>query len=71
MNRGTYNQIVTLGPRVRGENVVAPGQSGDIRSPHFADQLPLYTNWQYKPMHLDNNDIRQHTSTVESIPVTT
>ncbi|HEV7205661.1 MAG TPA: penicillin acylase family protein [Jatrophihabitans sp.] len=53
MNRGTYNQIVSLVPgRVTGENVVAPGESGDVRSPHFADQLQLYATWHYKPMTL-------------------
>jgi penicillin amidase len=57
MNRGTYNQIVRLGPRVSARNVVAPGQSGDPASPHFADQLPLYTSWTYKPMRLDESDL--------------
>jgi len=53
MNRGTYNQIVSLVPgHVVGENVVAPGQSGDVRSPHFADQLSLYATWTYKHMTL-------------------
>jgi penicillin amidase len=53
MNRGTYNQIVALDPgALHGENVVAPGQSGDPRSPHFADQLQLYATWTYKRMSL-------------------
>jgi len=57
MNRGTYNQIVSLVPGdVEGENVVAPGQSGDVRSTHFADQLRLYATWKYKPMSLGTND---------------
>ena len=71
MNRGTYNQILDLGPSAHGENVVAPGQSGDPRSPHFADQLGLYATWRYKPMHLTDYDINNHTTTTESIPVTT
>ena len=59
MNRGTYNQIVHLGkgPRMYGQNVVAPGQSGVPTSPHFADQLPLYANWLYKPMRLHRQDL--------------
>jgi penicillin amidase len=54
MNRGTYNQIVHLGPgpMLYGQNVVAPGQSGDPFSPHFSDQLPLYASWAYKAMRL-------------------
>jgi penicillin amidase len=34
-------------------NVVQPGQSGDPASPHHADQLDLYRNWQFKPMSLN------------------
>jgi penicillin amidase len=60
MNRGTYNQIVHLGkgPQMYGQNVVAPGQSGDPGSVHFADQLPLYANWLYKPMRLNRQDLQ-------------
>ena len=62
MNRGTYNQIVHLGmgPKLFGQNVVSPGQSGVPTSPHFADQLPLYANWLYKPMRLERSDLNGH-----------
>jgi acyl-homoserine lactone acylase PvdQ len=62
MNRGTYNQLVHLGHgnQLTARNVVAPGQSGDPTSPHFADQLPLYANWLYKPMRLDQDDLAGH-----------
>jgi penicillin amidase len=60
MNRGTYNQLVHLGvgPKLYGQNVVAPGQSGLLSSPHFADQLELYASWRYKPMRLHRRDLR-------------
>jgi penicillin G amidase len=62
MNRGTYNQLVHLGPgsHLAAQNVVAPGQSGDPASPHFADQLALYASWQYKPMRLVRSDLAGH-----------
>ena len=69
MNRGTYNQIIALGPDIRGENVVAPGQSGDPRNSHFADQLTLYANWQYKKMHLNDRDIKAHIVSTESLTI--
>jgi penicillin amidase len=66
MNRGTYNQIVHLGkgPQQYAENVVAPGQSGDPFSPHFADQLQLYATWTYKPMRLTRPDLKGFTESV-------
>ncbi|HET6922078.1 MAG TPA: penicillin acylase family protein, partial [Anaeromyxobacteraceae bacterium] len=66
MNRGTYNQLVHLGRvgQMRAVNVVAPGQSGDFRSPHFADQLPLYETWTYKPMRLTLGDQLRHAESV-------
>jgi penicillin amidase len=70
MNRGTYNQIVSLdrsGPR--GENVVAPGESGDVRDPHFADQLALYATWQYKPMRLTRASVTAHSTGVEVLTI--
>jgi penicillin amidase len=60
-NRATYAQIVQLKtPRLESENIFTLGQSGRIGlagaapvpDPHFADQLPLYGNFGYKPMPL-------------------
>jgi len=59
MNRGTYNQLVHLRGRVEAWNVIAPGQSGDPTSPHFADQLELYATWEYKEMVLRRADARR------------
>jgi penicillin amidase len=66
MNRGTYNQLVHLGDGhdLHARNVIAPGQSGDFRSPHFDDQLPLYETWSYKPMRLGRGDQLRHAESV-------
>jgi penicillin amidase len=69
MNRGTYNQIVHLGARGRAENVIAPGQSGDPFSAHFADQLALYASWTYKEMRLTLADLEGHTESVVELEV--
>lgn len=69
MNRGTYNQLVHLGHGrdLHAMNVISPGQSGDYRSPHFADQLPLYAGWSYKPMRLTREDQLRHAESVERL----
>ena len=60
MNRGTYNQIAELCATglPQAKNVIPPGQSGfvtlvgltPVPSDYAYDQLPLYANWEYKPM---------------------
>lgn len=64
-NRATYAQIVVLSnPSIHSENILTLGQSGSIAlgplgtpvfAPHFNDQLELYRDFQYKPMHLFRN----------------
>jgi penicillin amidase len=61
-NRSTYGQIVQLDEQgIASENIFTLGQSGFIQlvppdrfelDPHFLDQLPLYRNFEYKPMQL-------------------
>jgi penicillin amidase len=64
MRRGTENHFVVLSDKgVIGINVVAPGQSGipptpDTPSPHFADQVDLLLNYEYKPMRFYPEDVR-------------
>ena len=57
-NRATYAQIVIFGKRkVIAESIQPLGQSGFISALgvpdiHFADQLELFRNFEYKPMPL-------------------
>ncbi len=52
-NRGTYIQIVELGPEVRAISILPPGQSEDPKSPHYSDQLDLSSWWKFKPLLTD------------------
>ena len=64
-NRSTYGQIVVVGkPRITGESIFTLGQSGFLQlvlpssfsfDPHFFDQLPLYRNFEHKPMRFFKN----------------
>jgi penicillin G amidase len=49
-DRGSYIQVVELGPALRGRSVLPPGvaESG----PHSRDQVPLARGWTFKPMRL-------------------
>jgi len=64
-NRGTYTILVVLGgPHVRSVSVLPLGQSGSIQGtppdtpafdPHFTDQLSMFKEFRYKPMHFYRN----------------
>ncbi len=54
-NRGSFNLVVDLGPPVRGQIIVPPGESGSFTNgdvghepPHLRDQLRLYEAFQYR-----------------------
>jgi penicillin amidase len=49
-NRGTYIQIIELGPKVVGRNVVTPGVA--TAGPHSFDQADLARNFTFKPMNI-------------------
>jgi penicillin amidase len=73
MRRGSENHIVVLSPAgVRGVNVVPPGQSGvppapGAPSPHFADQVGLLLDFEYKPMRFSAPDVEGHAGSVERL----
>ena len=58
-NRGTYEQIVDLGPVVKGEFIFPLGQSGLIEGniggvtgidPNFTSLQPIWRDWRFVPM---------------------
>jgi penicillin G amidase len=55
-NRSTWMQAMDVAPRgITGVSVLPPGESGFIDkngtfSPHFADQVPLFDTFTYKPI---------------------
>jgi penicillin amidase len=66
-NRGTENDLVVFPARgrVRGYEVVAPGQSGFVdaagrRARHYSDQLGLYRDFRLKRTWLFPDDVRAH-----------
>jgi penicillin amidase len=78
-NRGTENDLIVFGSaaamsKAQAWDVVAPGQSGFVapdgsHSPHYSDQLALYTGFNHKPLRLEEGDIAKHTQQVERLDV--
>lgn len=49
-NVGTYCMAAELDTPIRSVNVLPPGQSMLPKSEHYADQVPVFAQWQYKEM---------------------
>lgn len=72
-NRGSFNELLELGPTITGRIVVPPGNSahitlGDPEPAHLRDQLPLYEGFQYHPFPFAQADLEAPT-TEETIDV--
>ncbi|MCP3023141.1 penicillin acylase family protein [Cupriavidus basilensis] len=78
-NRGTENDLIVFGSaaaagKTQAWDVVAPGQSGFVapdgtRSPHYSDQLALYTGFGRKPLRLEAGEVARHTRSEERVTV--
>lgn len=51
---------VEFGPRVKAKSLLAGGVSGNIQSPHFKDQLVMYTKGQFKEVLYYKEDVLKH-----------
>ncbi len=56
----SFVAMVEFGPRVRAMAVMAGGQSGDPRSPHFADQISRYASGQLRPVYFYPDELSAH-----------
>lgn len=51
---------VEFGPRIKAKSLLAGGVSGNIQSPHFNDQLLMYTKGQFKDVLFYKEDVLKH-----------
>ena len=56
----SFVAVVEFGPRVKAMAVMAGGQSGDPRSPHFADQIARYASGQLRPVYFHADELAGH-----------
>ena len=51
---------VEFGPTIKARSILAGGNSGDIRSPHFFDQSAMYAEGQFKDVLFYKADVLKH-----------
>ncbi len=56
----SFVAIVEFGPRVKAMAVMAGGQSGDPRSPHFGDQIARYASGRLRPVYFYPDELAPH-----------
>ncbi len=56
----SFVAAVEFGPRVRAKSILAGGQSGDPKSPHFADQAEMYSRGEFKDVLFYKEDIEKN-----------
>ena len=56
----SFVAVVEFGPRVRAMAVTAGGESGDPRSPHFADQAERYATGNLRPVYFYPDELAGH-----------
>jgi penicillin amidase len=59
----SYRQVFDLADWDRGLATSAPGQSGQLGSPHYADLLPLWANGEYFPLAFSRakvDEVKKH-----------
>ena len=51
---------VEFGKRIKAKSLLAGGESGDPSSPHFTDQLEMYTKGKFKDVLFYKEDVLKH-----------
>jgi acyl-homoserine-lactone acylase len=55
----SFVAAVEFGPRVHAKSILAGGESGDPKSPHFADQAAMYARGEFKDVLFYKEDIEK------------
>ena len=59
-SRNSFVAVVEFGPHVNDMAVMAGGQSGDIRSAHFADQIARYADGRLRQVYFYPAELNAH-----------
>jgi acyl-homoserine-lactone acylase len=55
----SFVAVVEFGPRIKAKSILAGGESGDPKSPHFNDQGEMYSRGQFKDVLFYKEDIEK------------
>jgi acyl-homoserine-lactone acylase len=55
----SFVAAVEFGPRIRAKSILAGGESGDPKSPHFSDQADMYSRGQFKDVLFYKEDVEK------------
>lgn len=55
----SFVAVVELGPKLKAKSLLAGGESGDPRSPHFYDQAQRYLDVQFKEVAFYREDVER------------
>jgi acyl-homoserine-lactone acylase len=53
----SFVAVVEFGDKVKAKSILAGGQSGDPRSPHFNDQAQRYADMEFKEVLYYKKDV--------------
>jgi acyl-homoserine-lactone acylase len=56
----SFEAVVEFGPRLVAKSILAGGESGDPKSPHFSDQAEMYSKGQFKDVLFYREDVEKH-----------
>jgi acyl-homoserine-lactone acylase len=60
VNGNSFICAVEFGDKIKAKSLLAGGQSGDITSKHFNDQMDMYTQGQFKEVLFYKEDVLKH-----------
>ncbi|WP_081909633.1 penicillin acylase family protein [Aureispira sp. CCB-QB1] len=56
----SYRQMIDMGDFANSKCIAPVGQSGNVQSPHYADQMERWVNGDYKTMLWTREQVEQH-----------
>ncbi len=60
LNGNSFICAVEFGKKIKAKSLLAGGESGDPKSPHFNDQMEMYAKGKFKDVLFYKEDVLQH-----------